>query len=557
LKKTFVFIFFILNILIFSQNYNFNDITNIDPYYEKLIKIDLKSINEKDYFYYFCIVSDSIKKYDFYLQKYEKLSKEINDNIKKDFGRTDINNLDLKTQKKVAENILIYLHDIILKKYAYNSSTVDLIFDNNEFNCVSSSILYSIFLKKYNFDVSGIETIDHVFVEIEFQNEKIDVETTNKYGFDPGKKKEVLDNFGKLTGFTYVPSKDYKNRNKIDFKKMFFLVCHNQANILFKNEEYVKSINLGYLISLGRNDEKGKDDFNSYFNNFIVILSNSKKYKTAITLIDSYFEKFGLNFSFKDIRNGLLYNYIYDLSDINDYQNIKKYLISENEKFSQIKDDSKFIETYFYLLYKIVKNNNQKNDFDKSFNEIKEFNNKYKYKETQNVFNETLIKNIKYLSKETNLVLDLLNKCRSTFPEYISVINDNERIVLYNEVSNLLDQKKYSSALNESKKLNIIYPLDKDVLNLMKNCYVSLSIQYYEDKDYEKAISISEEAMKIFYNDKIFYNNYKVFYQDYILNLFQKKDFTKARKINNQAMEIFKNEAIFLKFDQNLKNENY
>jgi hypothetical protein len=557
LRKYLVFIYVFFAFFCFSEDNlsDFNKIIYIDKKDESLIKSNSYDWNDLDILYYYSQVSETSIKVEDYKSWYYKISNTIESLLIKDFGRTDILNLDLKIQKKVAENILIYLHNLIFNKYSADSDTIDLLINNGEFNCVSSSILYALFLRKYGFDVYGMEVPDHVFIEIDFHDEKIDVETTNKFGFDPGKKKEVLDEFGKLTGLTYVPAKDYKNRNKIDLKKLIFLVYHNSANLYFDKKDYLKSVNLGYLVYLGRNDKKGNEDFYAHFYNYIVVLKHSKKYLEAVLLIDDFFEYFGVSNNFSDLRFDLLQDFIFEWNDYKSLKNIKNYLLTENSKFGNLKNSQRFIEIYFNFYIKIVEYFNSIKDFERSYSEIKEFNKQYKNSEMEKLFSNTLIENMVFL--ENKSVVNKLMELTTVFPEYKSIIEDKERIFLINEANKIFNSGDYFSALNEAKKLKTIYTDDSDVLLLIKNCYVGFTIQMYNLKDFEKAISFSEESLKIFPDEKIFLNNYKVFYQDYIGDLILNKDYYKARIMINKSLELFKNESIFIQYDKNLKQKNY
>lgn len=85
-------------------------------------------------------------------------------------------------------------------------------------------------LSHFGIKATPVQTTEHVFIVVHFPDgSNVDVETTNAYGYDPGKKKEVLDELGKITGFSYVKQKNYKNRINISLKSLLLLPVHNRS----------------------------------------------------------------------------------------------------------------------------------------------------------------------------------------------------------------------------------------------------------------------------------------------------------------------------------------
>jgi len=96
------------------------------------------------------------------------------------------------------------------------------------YNCVSSAVLYMILCQSLGINTKGVITKDHAFITIPMGETDIDVETTNAYGFDPGNRKEFHDQFGRLTGFTYVPAKNYRDRQTISQIELVSLILNNR-----------------------------------------------------------------------------------------------------------------------------------------------------------------------------------------------------------------------------------------------------------------------------------------------------------------------------------------
>jgi len=127
-----------------------------------------------------------------------------------------------------AEYILGFMHKNILRSYSLYQTRVDTIFTNGRYNCVSSAILYIILCKSAGVPTSGVMTKEHAFAMVHSDDFDIDVETTNPYGFDPGNKKEFFDSVGNLTGISYVPAQNYRDRQTISQIELVSLILNNR-----------------------------------------------------------------------------------------------------------------------------------------------------------------------------------------------------------------------------------------------------------------------------------------------------------------------------------------
>jgi len=144
-----------------------------------------------------------------------------------------------------AEYILSYLHRNELKAYREDATTVDGILDSGLYNCVSSAVLYSLVAKSLGIEVLGVRTSDHAFCSVRIDSQRIDVETTNPYGFDPGNKKEFKDSFGRATGYAYVAPGGYGDRRDIDTRELIGLILSNRASMLERSGRFAEATKLG------------------------------------------------------------------------------------------------------------------------------------------------------------------------------------------------------------------------------------------------------------------------------------------------------------------------
>lgn len=119
-----------------------------------------------------------------------------------------------------------------LKGYRFHQSQFTEIFLSEKYNCVSSSLLYTVLLRKYGIKVEGVVVPSHVFVQIITDDgDTIAVETTSKKGFNyKHTKKNVEDKsrgWYERRGLEYYGWEQYLNRK---FVSPWKLVLHNYNN---------------------------------------------------------------------------------------------------------------------------------------------------------------------------------------------------------------------------------------------------------------------------------------------------------------------------------------
>jgi len=71
------------------------------------------------------------------------------------------------------------------KGYSVEQSKLTGIFESRRFNCISSSLLFTLLARKFDLDVKGVLLPSHAFVQLKLSNGKIlDIETTSTTGYD-------------------------------------------------------------------------------------------------------------------------------------------------------------------------------------------------------------------------------------------------------------------------------------------------------------------------------------------------------------------------------------
>jgi hypothetical protein len=142
------------------------------------------------------------------------------------------------------EYVLTFMYDRFLKTYSTHQTRLDEIFNSGRYNCVSSAVLYTILAVSVGLDVRGVMTRDHAFATVNMGKEFIDVETTNPYGFEPGSRREFHDAFGRVTGFAYVPARNYRDRVSISQLELASLIISNRIADLESRGRYPEAVPL-------------------------------------------------------------------------------------------------------------------------------------------------------------------------------------------------------------------------------------------------------------------------------------------------------------------------
>jgi hypothetical protein len=179
------------------------------------------------------------------------------------------------------EAILGYLHERVFKAYGENATTLDGILDKGLYNCVSSAVLYMLAAKSLGLEVEGVRTSDHAFCSLLAGNRRIDVETTNAFGFDPGNKKEFKDSFGRATGYAYVAPGGYGDRKAIGDRALIGLILSNRASMLEYAGRFVEATRLGVDYDELCRDADSRDFLDARINNLVAYFESRRDYEQA------------------------------------------------------------------------------------------------------------------------------------------------------------------------------------------------------------------------------------------------------------------------------------
>lgn len=199
----------------------------------------------------------------------------------------------------LGEAVLAFLHREVFASYETDATTLDLALDAGRYNCVSSALLYMIAARSLGLEVIGIKTPDHAFCVLVVPaaaggaRREIDIETTNRYGFDPGNKKEFTDSFGRVTGYAYTPPGAYARREKIEDRSFVGLILSNRASLLERRGRYREALRLGLDLDALAPGPESRNFLLDRVNNVAADLSRRRAFAGATAFAQAAVAAFG------------------------------------------------------------------------------------------------------------------------------------------------------------------------------------------------------------------------------------------------------------------------
>ena len=174
----------------------------------------------------------------------------IFEKIKAEVSSDDFMQLELEERGRA---VLKLLYRDYLTTYDFHQTRTDVALLTGVYNCVSSGVLYMAAAKAAGLEVRGQKTTEHAFCTVYLPNtsggktnqlKKIDVETTNPYGFNPGTR-ETIENEDKIQSYYVVPKKYYANRQEVSDRIFAGLIAGNLCSYYIEQNNYEKAIPLG------------------------------------------------------------------------------------------------------------------------------------------------------------------------------------------------------------------------------------------------------------------------------------------------------------------------
>lgn len=226
------------------------------------------------------------------------------EDIKKEVTSHEIMSL---SEEERGRAILKLLYRDYLAAYSLNQTKIDVAMDKGFYNCVSSAVLYMAAAKAAELDVRGQRTTQHAFCSIYVpvtdgkpgQLKKIDVETTNPYGFNPGSKEEI-EHESQIRKYYVVPKKYYSNRIEVSDGVFTGLIAGNLCSEYIKSENYRKAVPLGAARweAVCKENSKSvasvRNEFDILAANYVnLIPANATVYSSTLDWFSTFIDRWG------------------------------------------------------------------------------------------------------------------------------------------------------------------------------------------------------------------------------------------------------------------------
>jgi len=409
-----------------------------------------------------------------------------------------------KVNKRVRKSFAL-LHSRYLRKYN-EIEFLPVLFQKGNYNCVTSSILYSMVFEELNIPYKVQATKNHVYLVANPGPNSIVVETTNPKMDKPQFIKEYKrDYVSHLKAIKLVSEQEYKSKsvdeifeekiNKVwpaDFDNLVGFQYYNLALVKFSNNEVEKSYEL----------------FQKAYFFYPKKLVEMALYGVLLQLVS--------NCKYNKVND---IDYIVQLSrfkDIN-FESTKKLFLEILEHHLQFTDRQAFCDSIYDRFIIQIDDENNKSELSFTFQlfmskyyEKKEQQKKYiekllanrqNHKETNELFLDYLEYSLRGVT-EYNDVIDSINSFRNKYPyDFVrKVLYEQELIAHLNQAHDLLKYnyiedgeiylKKFESLASEP-----ILTENKDLIKSIENAYRALAVYYFYYEKRKKAIEIINRGL--------------------------------------------------------------
>lgn len=223
--------------------------------------------------------------------------------------------VDVTDQGALAERALTFLHKNLFTTYSVTQTRVDTVLESGVYNCVSSAVLYLALARSVGLSVAGVRTADHAFAVVMVNGQQLDVETTNPFGFNPGARKEFTDTFGKITGFTYVPPGNYRDRRTIGEKELLSLILYNRVSEYMDGRQFRDALQPAVSAFTLMGTEDTREVMTMAFTNYVTWLGSRQEFAQGVQFVDAVRASFGGMVPIDEQRRDLYHNWVVSLMD--------------------------------------------------------------------------------------------------------------------------------------------------------------------------------------------------------------------------------------------------
>ena len=232
------------------------------------------------------------------------------------------------------EALLKYLHGPkgTFKLYSALQTRVDTVLDTGSFNCVSSAIIYYLCARALDLPVGAVGTTDHAFCVMDSAGKPVDVETTIPYGYDPGRRQDFRDSFGKLTGFVWVPPSNYADRQLLNERQLLALVLQNRSVDAEDRRDDITPVGLAWDNAALTSIDDAKKLLQTAYHNRAATLNDKGDYLRAMAVILAGEERLGVNQDSGKLFGGVAGNAIQTAMGKKDWSLAQSYLLAWRDR---------------------------------------------------------------------------------------------------------------------------------------------------------------------------------------------------------------------------------
>ena len=467
----------------------------------------------------------------------------------------------LETQKvsdqtiERAEFILQWLHNRFFRSYKAKQTRLDTSLQNRNFNCVSSSVLYAIVCRKFSINITGVIVKDHAFSQLKLPTKKIDIETTIKYGFDPSTRKDILDQFGQLTGFAYVPQRNYQARSEISDKQMIALIYSNRYKTLSdqnRHAEAARALHLGWRLTgdLPRNT----NSWESGLSNYIISLDHAKRYSDALFVIEKSLDLFPYMKQPRQLRYNVYVNWSYHLLKSNQFIRGIQVVETGLQKYPKDRRLEQNLRAAYIDQIQIAVRNSQ---FKKATEAITKAKLALPKEETFDQLSvNVIVESTKGLSLEESV--PIFRKALREKPNN-KILVEAFAFVYIDPAQKLANQRQFLQAIKLLDKGKEVLPDLHQLLKAKTLVYNNWALELAKLQKFESAVKILENGISIKPTDKTLLNNWDSIMLDWANFCFKRNQSDQAdeiiikginrskrnrRKFENIAEAYYNDEAI-------------
>ena len=440
-------------------------------------------------------------------------------------------------KSRLAEFILDWLHTHFFRTYKSNQTRIDAMLRNHDFNCVSSSILYAAICRKFGINITGIVVKDHVFSQLKLPNQKIDIETTIQYGFDPSSRKDILDQFGRLTGFIYVPQRDYQARTEIGDRQMVALICSNRYKTLSDQKKHAEAAKVLYLSwRLAADLPRTVNTWESGLANYIISLDHAKRYQDALYVSEKSQQLFPQMKQPAELQYNVYVNWSYHLLKSKQF----KKGIQVVEKGIQLYPRDRRLQQNLRAAYiDQIQTAIKKHQFDLASRSIE-------------VAKEMLPKEDVFDKLSVNVVIESarnlsFEKSAQIFQQALKT-KPNDKVLLealafayIDPAQKLAKQRKFLPAIDILDQGVKEMPNPNQILDAKASIYNNWSLELAKLKQFEEAVQILERGLKIKPSGKTLINNWDATMLEWADFALKKGEVAQGRQVMIQGISKSRN----------------